>query len=73
MFTAQLATRHFITKCTVVPESYMNSEGKNGIPVTYTKTVYVVVQYYPWFKFSFLLFLGIVIYDNEFERKEKKI
>ena len=49
-----------------MPESYINSEGKNGIPVTYTKTVYVVVQYYPWFKFSFLLFLGIVIYDNEF-------
>ena len=33
----------------------------------------VVVQFYPWFKFSFLLFLGIVMYDNEFERKENKI
>ena len=35
--------------------------------------VYVVVQFYPWFKFSFLLFLGMVMYDNEIETKEKKI
>ena len=35
--------------------------------------VYVVVQFYPWFKFYFLLFLGMVMYDNEFETKEKKI
>ena len=34
---------------------------------------YVVVQFYPWFKFSFLLFLGMVMYDNEFETKENKI
>ena len=34
------------------------------------KCVYVVVQFYPWFKFYFLLFLGIVMYDNEFETKE---
>ena len=34
---------------------------------------YVVVQFYPWFKFSFLLFLGMVMYDNEFETKEYKI
>ena len=27
----------------------------------------VVVQFYPWFKFYFLLFLGMVMYDNEFE------
>ena len=26
---------------------------------------YVVVQFYPWLKFYFLLFLGIVMYDNE--------
>ena len=31
--------------------------------------IYVVVQFYPWFKFYFLLFLGIVMYDNEFETK----
>ena len=35
--------------------------------------VSVMVQFYLWFKFSFLLFLGIVIYDNEFETKENKI
>ena len=35
--------------------------------------IYVVVQFYPWFKFYFLLFLGMVMYDNEFETKENKI
>ena len=30
--------------------------------------VYVVVQFYPWFKFYFVLFLGMVMYD-----KQKKI
>ena len=29
-----------------------------------------VVQFYPWFKFYFLLFLGIVVYDNEFEQRK---
>ena len=33
--------------------------------------IYVVVQFYPWFKFCFLLFWGMVIYDNEFETKRK--
>ena len=35
----------------------------------------IVVQFYPWFKmfFCFFLFLGIVMYDNEFETKEIKI
>ena len=36
-------------------------------------SVYVVVQFYPWFKFYFPLFLGMVIYDNDFETKENKI
>ena len=35
--------------------------------------VYVVVQFCPWFKFYFLLFWGMVIYDNEFETKKNKI
>ena len=34
--------------------------------------IYVVVQFYPWFNFSFLLFLGMVMYDNEFQTKENK-
>ena len=33
----------------------------------------VVVQFYPWFKFYFPLFFGMVMYDNEFETKENKI
>ena len=28
------------------------------------KNIYVIVQFYPWFKFSFLLFLGMVMYDK---------
>ena len=39
----------------------------------YTIIVYVVVQFYPWFKFYFLLFRGMVIYDNEFKTKGNKI
>ena len=34
--------------------------------------IYVVVRFSPWFKFYFLLFLGMVMYDNEFETKENK-
>ena len=34
--------------------------------------VYYVVQFYPWFKFYFLLFMGMVMYRNEFETKENK-
>ena len=30
-----------------------------------------MVQFYPWFKVHFPLFLGMVIYDNEFETKDK--
>ena len=32
-----------------------------------------MVQFYPWFKFYFPLFLGMVMYDNEFETKENNI
>ena len=35
--------------------------------------IHVVVQFHPWFKFYFLLFLGMVMYDNDFETKENKI
>ena len=30
-------------------------------------------QFYPWFKFYFPLFWGMVMYDYEFETKENKI
>ena len=33
----------------------------------------VVVQFYPWFKFYFPLFLDMIMYDNEFETKKNKI
>ena len=35
--------------------------------------VLVVVQFYPWLKFYLPLFWGMVMYDNKFETKEKKI
>ena len=33
----------------------------------------IVVQFFPWFKFYFPLFLGMVMYDNEFNIKEKML
>ena len=36
-------------------------------------TMYVVVQFSPWFKIYFLLFLGMVMYDNDFKTKENEI
>ena len=35
-------------------------------------TVYVVVQFYPWFKFYFPLFWGMVMYNNEFKTMGNK-
>ena len=32
-----------------------------------------MVQFYPWFKLFFLLFWGMVMYGNEFERKGNRI
>ena len=39
----------------------------------YEPWVYVVVQFYPWFKFYFPSCLGIVMYDNEVTTKGNKI
>ena len=36
-------------------------------------SIYVVVQFYAWFKFNFSLFSGMVMYDNEFKTKPNKI
>ena len=33
---------------------------------------YVVVQFYPWFKFDFPLFWGTVMYDDEFKTMGNK-
>ena len=35
--------------------------------------IYVVVQFCPWFKFYFFLFLGRVMYDDEFETMKNNI
>ena len=35
-------------------------------------SIYVVVQFYPWFKFYFPLFLDMVMCGNEFETKENQ-
>ena len=33
-------------------------------------SVFVVVQFYPWFNFYFSLSFFMLIYDNEYETKE---
>ena len=40
---------------------------------SYENAPYVEVQFHPWLKFDFPLFLGTVKYDNEFKPKENKI
>ena len=37
-----------------------------------TRRIYVVVQFYLWFNFYFLLFFGMVMYDNGIKTKEDK-
>ena len=44
-------------------DSRSNQEGWN---------VYVVIQFYLWFKFYFPLFWGMVMYGNEFKQREIK-
>ena len=48
------------------------SSRSSSFPIIQVNTD-VVVQFYPWFKFYFPLFWGMVMYDNEFETKEIKI
>ena len=40
---------------------------------SFESSICVVVQFYPWFKFYFPLFSGLVMYDFEFKTKENKI
>ena len=44
----------------------------SGTSETIVIVIYVVVQFYPWFKFYFPLFLGMVMYDNDFKTKGDK-
>ena len=54
-------------------DAWIRSWKKDRNLITKYTGVYVVVQFYPWFKFYFLLFWGMVMYDNEFKTKENKI
>ena len=48
--------------------------GKDFLILNYFKYICCgSINFYPWFKFYFPLFLGMVMYDNEFETKENKI
>ena len=53
--------------------AFFYSRAKLFITIRFGGGAYVVVWFYPWFKFYFLLFLGIVMYGNDFESKENKI
>ena len=44
-----------------------------SLVISNSYSVYVVVQFYPWFKFYFPLFWGMVMYENEFKTKGNKI
>ena len=52
---------------------YLGPRPNNEFPNMFKITIYVVVQFCPWFKFYFRLFWGMVIYDNEFETKKKNL
>ena len=53
--------------------AFFYSRAKLFITIRFGGGAYVVVRFCPWFKFYFLLFLGIVMYGNDFESKENKI
>ena len=53
-------------------ESFLPESSVNELDHSLTETeIYVVLPFYHWFRFSFLLFLCMVMYDNELETKEK--
>ena len=66
----KLSNRPFWLVCFVFPFGPFWSSIR---PYNSVRCVYVVVQFYPWFKFYFLLFSDMVMYDNEFETIENKI
>ena len=53
--------------------AFFYSRAKLFITIRFGGGAYVVVRFCPWFKFYFLLFLGVVMYGNDFESKENKI
>ena len=54
--------------------AFLNSQSycQDGF-ISFLVHLYVVTQFYPWFKFYFLSFLGMVMYDNDFETKGNKV
>ena len=42
------------------------------LPGSQKKMYYVVLHFYPWFKFYFPLFMGMVIYDDDCKQREIK-
>ena len=59
-----LQVDHIFGICSMVSHhKHVNCAAKLGV-LTILVYIYVVVQFYPLFKFSFLLFLGMVMYDN---------
>ena len=68
---------HIMDKCTAMFKKLIQSPdkspGRNFQFSELTPCIHVVAQLYPWIKFCFPLFLGVVMYDNELETKENKI
>ena len=69
-FLLQLKTAASRPQATSSPLASEEDEPANR--TSGTGEITVVVQFSPWFKFSFLLFFGIVMNDNLFKTKENK-
>ena len=72
-FTMLCHTWYFLFINFQMRAAFFYSRAKLFITIRFGGGAYVVVWFYPWFKFYFLLFLGIVMYGNDFESKENKI
>ena len=54
-------------------ESFLPESSVDELDHSLTETeIYVVLPFYHWFRFSFLLFLCMLMYDNELETKKNK-
>ena len=52
-------------------ESFLPESSVDELDHSLTETeIYVVLPFYRWFRFSFLLFLCMLMYDNELETKK---
>ena len=48
----------------------LGCSARDSTAILFFSNVYVVVTFYPWFKFYFPWFWGMVIYGNDFEKKK---